>query len=464
MVKIKKLFNAFIAGLLFSSLFSILLSVQTSAAVSNSVVPIKWSNFTSGNPTDKNALRIRNILLNTNKYALTTWWDNKEFGEQADKTYLKFDGTDESHIRPPASQALALAISLKTGIYDPVKTGVSLKEAKAKTIKLITSIAYRHKVNKDEGWGDGWQTAHWAGYAGFAGWLMWSDLSAKNQEYVRKMVEYEANRFIDYEVPYYKDKSGEIIYPGDTKAEENAWNAKVLGLATSMMPNHASWNAWMSKNLELMISAYSRPVDVKSTRLIHGRPLSGWLNGSNANDNGTVINHDRIHPVYMVSISHNIYAALTYTMAGKATPLAAFFNADVVYDALIDLNFKSPPWQQPGGTIYVDKSDNIYYPEGSDGRAKQRINFALIDVESRLFKFDRLASSKGDYWESYHAQKVLDMQNRFTDGHTYKDSSEYEYSGREGEVAANAAQAYLSNWIIKQNRFSVTDKTYPLVK
>lgn len=173
-------------------------------------------------------------------------------------------------------------------------------------------------------WYAGWQCALWAASAGFAAWLMWDDLSATQRELVRKMVETEANRFNSDTVPYYRDRKGEFRYPGNSKGEENAWNAMVLQVATAMMPHHPAYRTWMNKCIELELSAAARPVDVTSATVINGRRLSSWLNGSNVCVDGTVVNHNRVHPVYTKTVAvWNAHAALTYSLAGKPTPQAA---------------------------------------------------------------------------------------------------------------------------------------------
>lgn len=424
----------------------------------NSVKPIDWSRFTNGLPEDESSLRMENILLNAVKYNLTVWYE-ENFGSQTGG-YLDLGGVGEGNIRPPASAALGIATAIKLGIYDASFVGISKEEAVNRAIKIIKSAAYYHKVNSPGGWGDAWQSALWANLVGTSGWLMWDDLSTTDREYVRKMVEYEANRFITYEVPYYMDESGNIKYPGDTKAEENAWNSGILQLATSMMPSHVNWNGWMDKNIELMISSYARPHDLNNTEILHGKQVKEWLNGTNAYDDGTVINHSRIHPDYMTSIGQIINAPVLYTLAEMATPKAAFFNADIVYNSLVDLKFDSPPYNAPGGTIYIDDSPDIYYPQGNDWGTHRRMNFAMMDTYADAFGFDNLVTQKADYWENYHAQMVLDMQNRHDDGRTYSASSEDTYSGREQWVALLAARAYQAKWIKHQNKYILTNDSY----
>src|SRR5690606_14105697 len=147
-----------------------------------------------------------------------------QYGSQTGR-YLDLGGVGEGSIRPPGSEALALATSVATGVYDPEVTGFSEQHARDVAIRLLTSIAYYHRVNSPNGWGNAWQSALWAYNAAFAGWLLWDDLAPDDRRLVERMVVAEADRFLHYEVPYYQAPDGTVITPGDTKAEENAWNA-----------------------------------------------------------------------------------------------------------------------------------------------------------------------------------------------------------------------------------------------
>jgi putative cell wall-binding protein len=429
-------------------------------AASNSVVPIDWGSFQNGNPRDEDANRIKDILLNTNKYGLTTWWNTEKNFDSQSGTYLDFGGRSEHEIRHPAAMSLGLATSLAFNVYNPSITGISEAEALQKTRKLIRSLGYRHKANMKGGWGDHWQSAHWAYFTGFAGWLIWDELSSIEREYVRKMVEYEANRFNSYDVPYWKSETGKTIYDGDTKAEENAWNAQLLQLATVMMPNHQNWQFWMNKNIELMVSSAAVPSDINNEEIINGKSIKDWIRGININEDGTVINHGFVHPDYMEFIAFNNTSGLHYTLAGMSTPEAAFHHSDLVYSVFSEMKFKNPPYDEPGGTIYQEGSSDIYYPQGNDWGTDRRMQFATLDIFADVFQFDQLASKGGEYWEPLHAQKVLDMQRRHEDGHTYDEHKEDKYRGREEWVAHHAAWAWIAKWVEHSGEYRVTDQSY----
>lgn len=445
------------------------------------VVPIDWASFTQPLPTD-NPVGLA-VLRNANKYAVNAWYYTVKNFDAQPSGCLTFGGIGEHQIRPVSSEASSLAISLKMGAYSASVTGVPNATATAIARRLAMSVACRHVVNAGVGgWGvpddpsdlQGWQTAYWAYQAGYAGWLLWSDLSATERVYVAKMVEYEANRFNAYVVPYYRNNAGDLTgRSSETAAEENAWNASLLQLATAMMPNHPSRNIWMNKLLELQVSSFAQPSDTTSTRIINGRSVASWIDGSNAEEDGTVVNHGSIHGDYMTTVQLQAGAPIIYGLAKMGTPESALFNADLTYDALVDLFFASPPHCAPGGRIYGRTSggaasDAIYYPADTDltpplcDRAdwgnRVRANYAAVDGHAYKFGFDSLASIKGNIWEQIHSQTLLSLQSRFSDGRTYPEgpNTEFTYAGREEVVAELVARQWAAHWIVAQNAFELS--------
>jgi len=85
--------------LLFGSSICLLLLTPVSALAANNtyVAPFNPGSFTAGIPSDTDSTRIHAILKNTNKYALTTWWNTKYAGQTG--AYLNFGGTSEEDIR-----------------------------------------------------------------------------------------------------------------------------------------------------------------------------------------------------------------------------------------------------------------------------------------------------------------------------------------------------------------------------
>ena len=131
-----------------------------------------------------------------------------------------------------------------------------------RTELAIRGAAFTHIVNTPSDysghrWGQGaaqsWEAAYWCAQAAQAAWWLWDELSPQTRKAVAKMVEHDADAFIDRAVPYWADKQGHIVTPGDTKAEENAWNSMLLASAQAMMPHHPNVEKWRRKASEYQI-------------------------------------------------------------------------------------------------------------------------------------------------------------------------------------------------------------------
>lgn len=415
------------------------------------VMPINWSNFQKRAPHDKLAKTVKATVLNVNKYALNAWYNDVKKYHVDSTGYLDLKSkskVNEYRYRFPACMAFGIAISIKTGIYDASLTGVSLQEAKNKAILMLSSVAYDHKVNKTRKvWGGDWQAAHWAYYTGYAAWLLWDDFSEKDKSYLVKMIVSEADRFLSLNPPYYKDSTGKVIYKGDSKIEENSWNGELLYLASVMLPNHPHSNKWLYKAAEYLISATALPSDLHNPKIIHGQPVSSWVQGSNLEAPGYVINHDIIHPLYC-AITSMINAPIVFALADKPTLEAARFNLDKLYYTLTSYSFSSPPYKAPGGTLYRKGTADVYYPEGSDWGLGIYDSFANIDIAAFNYGWDNLSKNKkGKYWAQLRAGKVLQQQQRFTDGHTYANNNENSYLGKEEAIAARMGMAWMTIWL-----------------
>lgn len=72
-------------------------------------------------------------------------------------------------------------------------------------------MAFRHRANqKGKAWGGQWQNALWAAQVVTTGWMWWDRLTPTDQEKLCRMVVDGADRFLETEVPYYKDPTGKV--------------------------------------------------------------------------------------------------------------------------------------------------------------------------------------------------------------------------------------------------------------
>ncbi|WP_449355197.1 hypothetical protein ACUL41_03450 [Virgibacillus natechei] len=449
--------------LIFALNVPVVVAENDESNVGKDVVPIQWENFETNLSGDEELELLNEIMSNSTHYIVNTWYEENNYDEVDD--YINFGGKGEFDIRGPGMAALGIAVPIATGNYNEDKIDLSEDEAKHRAIHLITSLAHQHRTNTSDGWGgidqgvqNDWQTPLWSYYTGFAAWLLWDDLSIEDQQNVQRMIEWEANNIP--EPRYYQNEQGEILNDGNTQAEENSSWASLLGLASAMMPNHPNVNKWEDQMIDLAISSYSRPDDIQSDEVVNGRELSDVLDGSNIMNDGTVVNHGIRHPIYMLSFEQNINVALTSSLAGQETPEAIFHNADIVYHALTDIEFESPEYAAPGGTIYREDSSEIYYPEGNDWGGKFPFYFGQIDVLANVFEFDHLSNSNASTWSKLHNEEALRMQERFDDGRTYKNDEESNYELREERIAQIAGSTFLAKWIKEQGLFQITDRAY----
>jgi len=410
------------------------------------VVPIDWVRFEGPVTMNEDMKQCALMLLNADRYNLR--WIKDIFARSEDPEWgiYRPENFKEQGIRPAASAAFALAVTLKTGIFDEKAAGVSENEAMDRIVKLLKGIAAVHGKNTAlmKVWGDQWQSALWTSLMGFAGWILWEDISEEARTMIASVIEYEANRFISpwYEVPYWNGTGG------DSKGEENAWNSTILQIAVAMMPAHQHAAEWKRVCSELMVSSFSRKADMEdSLTVIDGRPVREWLKGYNLHEDGYIINHRLIHTDYMVSIKQNMRAYITQSLAGEPVPEAADFNFARVYRFLVTYRFPSPPYGKPGGTMYVPGSPNVYYPEGNDWSPYRYDIYYLMDVYAHMLHYDDGLPYKASEWMRLRADRMLVMQNRFRDRHMYARGEFNTYEGREQLAAWQLAEAFLLFWL-----------------
>lgn len=452
-------------------------AVQPRERVDSMVAPIRWDSFLH-TPTDPDSVRARDMLRNATRHGLTSWWNVRMKFPQQTGEYLDFGRDLRKTIREHAGMASILATCLALRAYDPKHGGISEPEARARAIRLLRSVVYRHRSNSPgatEGiWGrdlnigrnnrDKFDSCNIVPFAAVAGWLMWEHLDSVTRQQICTMLEDELRYYLGKNSLYYKDHGGNILYPGDTKAEEMGWQTTLFQIATAMMPRHPDYHVWMNKGIGSALAATSRPSDVTSTKIYHGHPLSKWLNGSNHHENGTAVNHKiDPHPHYTISsILSNYCGAAWYTLAGQPTPEAVRFNADKIYRAMVELRFSVADGYRPsGGTMYIPGNAELYFPSGNDKGSNEHIKYALGNANVRHFGGDELVATnrRGVYWEPLHAQIVLEKQARSADGGVNQ-TDEEGGPAREWWIGYHIARLYMAKWVAAQNRFRTTNEVF----
>lgn len=440
------------------------------ATTPDAVVPINWSQYNaslaasvnSSSPLYKNG----QILLNNTRYDYN-WIPGNHTFDAASNSYLPKTSISslETRIRSGAMAAIGISTVVRTNLYDfnPASLGgITKQQLATRNAQVIKGLASAHISNTStNAWGNDWQTALWAAQIGQAAWMSWGDLDSQAKTYVTRMVEHETNRFLEpgYQVPFW------VVSSGDTKAEENAWNSAVLQLAAAMMPTHVHTNEWRQIGSELMVTAFSRPSDMTNPQMVDGRSVAQWINnrGYNANQNGTVINHNRVHPDYMATTSLNMQSYMLQSMAGQTVPQAAGFNGDVIWQAFQQTNFTVPPYNSPGGTIYRNGQAEVYYPQGNDWSTKRQDIFYLGDAFAEVLGQDA-GFTDANTWMNLRADYILALQARAggSAGQTYRTGDwNSDYAPKEQQVAWQMGDAYLLQWLAAQNAIKPTGNWIP---
>lgn len=319
-----------------------------------------------------------------------------------------WDKTSPSTTRQQASVLYATALALGNNTYDPRRVGVNRSRAIERAVAWTNALALAHARHE---WGLSWQSPLWAYYMGAGSKKIWGRLPDCTRQLVSKAVADEADRLLDVPPPYHRDASGTVLTPGDSKAEENGWNAALLFLAARMYQSAAPTRAaeWEAQGRWYALSANAMPDQVGTDPRIAG---------SNVNPDGTVTNHDIIHPDYMASVGE-MQAKYLLTTAWSRTGLPwecsnRFVN---VWQALTVRKFPVGVYWRPGGVIYrVGRrgvaTANIYYPQGSDWSRKRKHTFALMDVTVFV-----AGQNSGYKWGKAHLTALLGQQARHKDGH-----------------------------------------------
>jgi hypothetical protein len=443
-------------------------------------------------PADVGAAK--RVLLNADRYALQTWWPTTAQSlmslplDASTPTLGSRGDPNGDPVRRLGMEAFTLAASRATGALTSnnvaaiVGSGRNIGYVDAVIRQLVDRVAATHIANRTNGWGGGWQGSLWTSIVGRAAWLSWGTLSAATRLNVARMVEYEADNILQTRVRYMRNAAGGISSAGDSGAEEDAWYALAPELALVMLPTHPHVQAWKHKTAQLLVAAWSAPQDDAdpdiSSTVVNGATLAQWLNGTNVEADGTVVNHCRIAPDYTTNAYQNVDAAIVFSLARQPTPVAAFRGLDRVYAALSTVSYTAgqqdpnpatqcngnPPqtFADPGGSPYTPGSSTIYYPEGNDWGNGQQIPFALIDAEASAFGFDQYAApdrQAGDM-ELQHLYATYGQQSRFSDGHMYADDSEYNYVGREEHGAQLTGELWLAMFVRDRRMLQPTDASY----
>ena len=366
-------------------------------------------------------------LNNSLRYTHTTWWQSEGYSYETTQVACSlafsqptsqtieiltpaggFKGEDA--IRTQAMALYATAIAIHDNMYDAHAVNVPTSDARRRAVAWANGLAASYDRTH---WGDGWQSALWVYYLGFGSRQLWNDLPAGTQQLVTQEVAEEADRLLGIAPRYYEDASDTVLTPGDSKAEEDAWNANLLLFAAREFADEPNAAKWERRGRWYALAAWATRDEIGSDPRIEG---------SNLNDDGTVTNHGKVvNPDYMFSDAEFIaYAALTAADTHTSLPMETTNNFRRVWRGLTAAQFATPTGSTPASTIYLrgenrSVSADIYYPLGADWSWERRANAALMDCEAFAEEIDPEAAD----WAVAHLTYVLQQQARHDDGRVF---------------------------------------------
>ncbi len=127
---------------------------------------------------------------------------------------------------------------------------------------------------------------------------------------------------------------------GDSKGEEDAWEAGLLAAAANFLPGHPHAAAWEEKGRQLAYDAITRPLDP---------PGSDGVKISTVGDDFTLSNHGFFpNPTYAAAtITLLLQGALTYRLSGREIPSEFSHNVSDLYEAYKNLVDEGLQWTVP---------------------------------------------------------------------------------------------------------------------
>jgi hypothetical protein len=198
------------------------------------------------------------------------------------------------------------------------------------------------------------------------------------------------------------------------------------------------------------------PSDRTSGKILNGYDLAN-LAGYNVTPDGIIINHNIIHPDYMVSESNSFLGSITlYGFANKEAPMSAQHHVELIGSCLSNYEFIAGVSPQDAdkaatysGTIYNLGHADLIYPNGNDWGTKRSYAQALWDV----YMYGWGLSVKEDYgrWAILHYSQVQTMQDRWKNGKIFlAGSNENTYdNGGYGAEAATACTIMTAMFVLK---------------
>ena len=214
---------------------------------------------------------------------------------------------DERGVRPNADLSMICAFLVKYGKkVVKLPDGVLWEDLENMAMKSLVFAYSTHKANKlkvcagNNYWGSVsnadhvWESSLWAMSVAYSAFFQWDKLSEKQKGYIYQLLKAECNYELERSIP--------TGYAGDTKAEENGWEADVLAATLGLFPKDELAPKWFDRLREFAINSYSQKDDATDNTIIDPdydkTTFKDLYRGQNLYDDYTLQNHNYFHTSY----------------------------------------------------------------------------------------------------------------------------------------------------------------------
>lgn len=204
---------------------------------------------------------------------------------------------------------------------------------KANKFKITSNSAYWGSVSTSD---YVWESSLWAMSLAFASHFLADELTEAQKGYVYNLIKAECNYELYRSVP--------TGYSGDTKAEENGWEADILACALGLYPDDALAPQWFERLRLFAINSYSQADDANNTTVIDpaydNTTVQDLYRGKNLYDDYTLQNHSYFHTSYQNVVMQELGEAqvalsLFQGAGGRWQTRALMHNNQAVMDEVL---------------------------------------------------------------------------------------------------------------------------------
>lgn len=216
--------------------------------------------------------------------------------------------SNEAGVRTNADLSMICAFLVKYAQPKDVAlpSGITYQMLKQYAMKSLVFAYSTHKANKLKICADGkywgsvstddyvWESSLWAMSVAYSAFFQWNDLTVQQREYIRNLLVAECQYELQRTIP--------TGYVGDTKAEENGWEADVLAATLGLFPDDSLAPMWFERMRPFAINSYSHRNDANDETVIDSgydqKRVRDLYIAPNLYDDYTLQNHNYFHTSY----------------------------------------------------------------------------------------------------------------------------------------------------------------------